>query len=87
MGRRGEHGKLALKILTGNADRNIPFNDLCNLLKQQGFSESIRGSHHIFRKKGIAEKINLQRDGHQAKPYQVRQIRFLLVKYGTSGAF
>jgi len=80
----GKHGKLALKILAGSADRNIPFDDLCNLLKQLGFRERIRGSHHIFRKPGIAEKVNLQRDGSKAKPYQVRQIRFMLVKYGFS---
>ncbi len=27
------------------------------------------------------EKPNLQRDGSQAKPYQVRQIRRLILKY------
>ena len=81
----GKHGKLALRILAGSADRNIPFADLCNLLKQLGFRERIRGSHHIFRKPGIVDKINLQRDGSKAKPYQVRQIRFMLVKYGFSG--
>lgn len=86
MGRRGEYEKFALRILAGNADKNIRFDDLRNLLKQQGFLESIRGSHHIFRKQGIAEKINLRLNGHQAKPYQVRQVRFLLVKYGLLGA-
>ncbi len=35
----------------------------------------------MFRKAGIAEKINLQRDGSKAKPYQVRQVRRVIVKY------
>jgi len=46
-----------------------------------GFVERIRGSHHIFRRPGIDELINIQRDGSNAKPYQVRQIRAVLVKY------
>lgn len=29
----------------------------------------IRGSHHLYRKQGVAEKINLQRDDGHAKPY------------------
>ncbi|CCQ60597.1 type II toxin-antitoxin system HicA family toxin [Crocosphaera watsonii] len=40
--------KLLTKILLGNADANIPFEQLCQLLKQLGFDERIRGSHHIF---------------------------------------
>lgn len=40
----------------------------------------IKGSHHIFRKQGVEEKINIQKDGAKAKPYQVRQVRSVLVK-------
>jgi predicted RNA binding protein YcfA (HicA-like mRNA interferase family) len=40
-----------------------------------------KGSHHIFRKEGVEEKINLQKEGAKAKPYQVRQVRNILVKY------
>jgi len=54
----GKHEKLLLKILSGTSDANIHFEDLCNLLKNLGFEERIRGSHHIFRKEGIVEKIN-----------------------------
>jgi hypothetical protein len=50
-----------------------------------GFDERISGSHHIFRKQGVEEKLNLQRDGNKAKPYQVRQVRLLLVKYRIGG--
>jgi hypothetical protein len=43
-----QDAKLLNKILLGNADANIPFDQLCQLLKKLGFDERIRGSHHIF---------------------------------------
>ena len=46
-----------------------------------GFIERVRGSHHIFRKDGVRELVNLQRDGRHAKPYQVRQIRRIALRY------
>jgi predicted RNA binding protein YcfA (HicA-like mRNA interferase family) len=42
---------------------------LCGLLESLGFEKRVRGSHHMFRKSGVEEKINLQRDGANAKPY------------------
>ncbi len=42
----------------------------------------IRGSHHIFRKQGVEEKVNLQRDNNKAKPYQVKQVRNVILRYG-----
>lgn len=77
----GKYQKLIFKILTVQADNKIKFTDLCNLLKKLGFKERVRGGHHIFRKEGIMEKINLQKDGSHAKPYQVRQVRNLIIKY------
>jgi predicted RNA binding protein YcfA (HicA-like mRNA interferase family) len=59
----------------------LPNNDLCGLVKRFGFEERTRGSHRVFRKEGIEEKINLQRDDDKAKPYQVRQVRALILKY------
>jgi hypothetical protein len=50
-----------------------------------GFVERERGSHHTFRKEGIEEKINLQRDDGQAKAYQVRQVRAVILKYKLGG--
>lgn len=77
----GKHEKLVDKILSGNSDSNITFDDLCGLLLRFEFDVRVRGSHHIFRRDGIDEKINLQHDGNHAKPYQVRQVRNLLLKY------
>lgn len=81
----GKQEKLLLQILQGTSDANISFDDLCGLLKNLGFDERIRGSHHLFRKSGIIEKINLQQDGNKAKAYQVRQVRAVIVKYGLGG--
>jgi hypothetical protein len=41
--------------------------------------------HHIFTKRGVEEIINLQPQGNKAKPYQVKQVRALAVKYRLSG--
>lgn len=77
--------KLILKILRGSSDASINFYELCDILKTLGFEERVKGSHHIYRKQGIEEKINLQKDGAKAKPYQVRQVRATIVKYKLAG--
>lgn len=48
-----QRDKLLVKILRGTADANIPFEQLCQLLRSLGFDERIRGSHHIFSREGI----------------------------------
>lgn len=69
------------RILLGQSDANIGFDDLRRLLSDFWFDERIKGSHHIFSKDGIAEIINIQPKGGKAKPYQVRQIRNIILKY------
>ncbi len=80
-----KYDKLLLQILRGTSDANIPFEDLCQLLRRHGFEERTRGSHHIFRKEGVEEKVNLQRQGNRAKVYQVRQVRAIILKYKLGG--
>jgi predicted RNA binding protein YcfA (HicA-like mRNA interferase family) len=74
--------KLAAKILSGRSDRSLDFDDLCYILERAGFqSRTGKGSHRIFYREGVVEIINVQpRDG-KAKPYQVKQVRELLLKY------
>jgi len=74
--------KLLEKVISGRADANIRFDDLRNLLTQLGFEERSRGSHHIFVRAGVEDMINLQKEGHMAKPYQVRQVRAVITKHG-----
>jgi predicted RNA binding protein YcfA (HicA-like mRNA interferase family) len=73
--------KILEKILRGDADANIDFDALISILKKLGFQERIKGSHHICYKDGIEEIINLQPKGSKAKPYQVKQVRNLVLKY------
>lgn len=73
--------KLLLKVVTGVSDQNISFSDLILILTTLGFEFRIKGSHHIFFKEGVEEIINIQPNGDKAKPYQVKQVRNLLIKY------
>jgi hypothetical protein len=74
--------RLLQRVLSGTSDRNIRFGDVRHLLLALGFDERIRGSHHIFTRGDIVEIINLQpSSGGNAKPYQVRQVRNLILKY------
>jgi len=75
------HEKVLERILSGQADANIRFAELRTALLALGFSERTRGSHHMFGKSGIEEQINIQREGAKAKPYQVKQVRSVILKY------
>ena len=65
----GKFSRLISRILDGKSDANIAFGDLRRLLLVLGFQERTKGSHHIFRKEGVEERINVQQEGNQAKPY------------------
>jgi hypothetical protein len=75
------HDKLRERILSGVADAGIGFADLCQFLIYLGFKQRVRGDHHIFTAAGVDEIINIQPRGANAKPYQVRQVRNLILKY------
>jgi len=70
-----------LRVLRGSSDAGIRFDDLRTLLRRMGFQERIRGSHYIFTRDGVEEILNLQPRGSMAKPYQVKQVRKVLVQY------
>ena len=76
--------KLLERVISGRSDANIRFDELRNLLARLGFDERSRGSHHIFVRAGVEDMINLQKEGHMAKPYQVRQVRAVITKYGLN---
>ena len=73
------------RILRGTADANIPFADLCQLLRRLDFEERVRGSHHIFTRPGVQEILNLQPKGSKSKPYQVKQVRSVVLRYRLGG--
>lgn len=77
--------KILDRILRGASDANIPFSNLRQLLLRLGFDERVRGSHHIFTRDDVQEILNLQPKGAQAKPYQVKQVRAVILKYKLAG--
>jgi hypothetical protein len=56
------------------------------MLRRLGFDERVRGSHHIFTKAGVEEVLNLQPKGSKSKPYQVKQVRNVIVRYKLGGS-
>lgn len=85
LARVDKNEELRLRILQGESDAIVDFDDLRRLLAWLGFEERIRGSHHIFRKQGVRDLINLQKEGNKAKVYQVRQVRRIILRYGLAG--
>jgi len=81
----GKYEKLLTSILSGRSDQSIRFTELTHLLNAMGFNERIKGDHHIFFRQEIEEILNLQPKGSQAKAYQVRQVRNLILKYHLEG--
>jgi len=74
--------KILLKILNGKFDKDLDFSDLIYILEILDFKKRIRGSHHILTKEGVAEIINIQPDtNNKSKPYQVKQVRNIILKY------
>ena len=73
--------KLMQQILSGRKDTSVHFSEFVSLLQALGFSLRIKGSHHIFYRDDVEELLNIQPDGSNAKPYQVKQVRDIIVKY------
>src|SRR5437868_11326160 len=61
------------------------FSGLVQLLKRLGFEERVKGSHHIFTREGVQEILNLQPNGNKCKPYQVKQVRNVIISYQLAG--
>ena len=80
-----QYEKLLLSILSGTQDRNILFADLRAVLDRLGFQCRIKGDHFIYTKDGVEEIINIQPVGNKAKPYQVKQVRNIILKYQLGG--
>jgi len=77
----GKYEKIFAGILSGRNDQSIRFTELVHLLLALGFNERVNGSHHIYYRQDIEEILNLQPKGSQAKAYQVKQVRNIILKY------
>jgi len=70
-------------VLSGRSDANLRFGALRVLVRSLGFDERIRGDHFIYTRAGVVEILNIQPASNgKAKPYQVKQIRGIITKYG-----
>jgi len=77
----GQYDRLLQHIVMRQGDANVPFSALRHLLRKLGFDERVRGGHHIFTMAGVEEILNLQpRDG-KGKPYQIKQVRNVILRY------
>lgn len=73
--------RLLERILSGDL-QNVRFSDLLRLAENLGFALDRRSaSHHILYHPKFGEQLNLQEVRGEAKPYQVRQFRRLVVRY------
>lgn len=78
--------KLLPAVLSGARDKNMLFSDLQTVLDRLGFQRLIKGDYFIYTRDGVEEIINLQSAGNKAKPYQVKQVRNIILKYQLGGA-
>lgn len=80
-----QYEKIMYNILCGTKDNNITFSDLQKILTLLGFVVRIKGDHFIYTKDDVDEIINIQPKGNKAKPYQVKQVRNIILKYKMGG--
>ena len=53
--------------------KNVQFNDILQICIKYFGKPRIKGSHHIFKTPWKGDpRINIQKDGKMAKPYQVK---------------
>lgn len=69
------------RVINGEADANLDFDDVITLLMALGFRQRVRGSHHALMRPKLDRPLTLQRAGNKAKPYQVRQVRAVILAY------
>ncbi len=59
------------------------FKDLCRVAEAFGFVlKRVGGSHPIFQHPDVPGNLNLQPNGKDSKPYQVRQLLDMIDSYG-----
>ena len=80
-----QYEKALLAVLSGTKDRSILFADLQAILDRLGFRCRIKGDHFIYTRDSVEEIINIQPVGGKAKPYQVKQVRDIILRYQLGG--
>ena len=67
-----------------NNPRGLRFDELIRLLDAYGWQLArVRGSHHIFKRDGVWDQINIQElKGGKAKPEQVKEVLRVIDTFG-----
>lgn len=61
--------------------KNVKFKELLAICEKYFGKPRIKGSHHIFKTPWQGDpRINIQKDGNMAKPYQVRNVKSAIEK-------
>ena len=64
-----------------NNPNNVMFSDLLQICTEHFGEPRITGSHHIFKMPWVGDpRINIQKDGKMAKPYQVKAVKRAIEK-------
>jgi len=72
---------LTMKDVDLDESNNVAFSDLIKICRKYFGEPRIRGSHHIFKTPWVGDpRINLQKDGKMAKPYQVKDVKKAIEK-------
>lgn len=72
--------------MSGKADHNIKYTDFQNLNVDLGFEFKRRkGSHTMYYHSEIYAFMNIQKDGINAKAYQIEQLRNIIAKNNLLG--
>ncbi len=72
--------KLYEKAVRGST---LSFAEFQILILAFGFElDRIKGSHHVYKRAGVPERVNAQPQGKDAKRYQVEQFLDMIEAYG-----
>jgi predicted RNA binding protein YcfA (HicA-like mRNA interferase family) len=73
-------GTVLAQVMQGH--RTIAFRELERLVLRLGFRlDRVSGSHRIYLHPKVPRPLSLQPVGKDAKPYQVRQLRDMIVEF------
>ena len=80
----GQMGKIAFQNTSGNVRQKYRIFRVVFFSGTGRIFSRVKGDHHIYYRDDIPEILNLQPSGNKAKPYQVKQVREVILKYHLS---
>lgn len=74
----GKLEKVTAKILN---ESDVSYQEAESVLLKLGFEMDVRGSHHVFRRKGYFRNVSIKRRP-QLLPYQIKDLKEVLQDHG-----